>query len=376
MEKYRILHITPWFPTEESPANGIFVRRHIQSISPSCSNITLHITYKTGTGSKLLKRGENQYECIVGIPKDQWILKELFSYKAIIRCFSKLNSKNAIDSVHFHIAYPHLRFTKKLKKKLKVPLLIIEHWTAYHFNFHIEKEKKLKKIKQIFHHDIPVATVSHALRKDIEEFSGVEIKKHYLLNNIVDTEVFNHPVSNDKVKFFMMASWGNHKNPFPILEALTELKKEIDFELVIGGLGAEIEKIKSFVFQSNLKEVTNFTGWLTPSEASEQFKNSSFFLHCTTYETASVVCMESLCCGTPVIASSLPAIAEYLTDDYGILVEDNTAKGWLNAVKKGLSHQYSPDEMSLEFTERFSMNTIGKKYFEITENVIANYGNE
>jgi glycosyltransferase involved in cell wall biosynthesis len=74
-------------------------------------------------------------------------------------------------------------------------------------------------------------------------------------------------------------------------------------------------------------------GKLSFAEAACEMQNASYFLHASNYETFSLVCAEALSCGTPVVASAVGGVPEYLNDKNGILVSDNTVESWTNCLK-------------------------------------------
>ncbi|MDQ7085037.1 MAG: hypothetical protein Q9M36_08930 [Sulfurovum sp.] len=91
------------------------------------------------------------------------------------------------------------------KHIIKRPILISEHWSAYHFNFYMPWEsKKLERIKKIFRQNIPIITVSKTLLNDIENFSNTQIPSSIIIPNVIDQSTFfyNKKENNQVSTFF------------------------------------------------------------------------------------------------------------------------------------------------------------------------------
>jgi glycosyltransferase involved in cell wall biosynthesis len=76
----------------------------------------------------------------------------------------------------------------------------------------------------------------------------------------------------------------------------------------------ELGLLNSFVFFDDPKNHTEIASLLKESIALVMFSN---------YETFGVVIAESLACGTPVIATKIPATEALVKENFGILVEPN-----------------------------------------------------
>jgi glycosyltransferase involved in cell wall biosynthesis len=125
--------------------------------------------------------------------------------------------------------------------------------------------------------------------------------------------------------------------------------------------------MKQMVSDYNLKENVTFLGTLSSKEIAEEMNSTNYFLHNSDYETFSVVCAEALMCGTPVIASNVGAIPEYLTDEMGILVNDNSVESWKKVILNSLEDNYlfNNQNIALNAKKIFSKEVIGKKYNSI-----------
>jgi glycosyltransferase involved in cell wall biosynthesis len=276
----------------------------------------------------------------------------------------KIKKKN-IKCYNFHIAYPLLTYSRIFTWFIKKPIFVTEHWSAYHFNFGMNK--KLKRIQHIFKNKkLKLICVSNALANDIKNYSETNLDIN-ILYNVVDEKVFKYEnglkTSNS---FFLVSYWKSPKNPFIIIKACHQLKENLNlkFSLRIAGEGPLIDKMKKMVKDCNLEDYVVFLGTMSSKEIANEMNSSTYFIHNSNYETFSVVCAEALMCGTPVIASNVGAIPEYLTTDMGVLVDDNTIENWEKILLNALNNNYVFDNEKIAMSAKkyFSKEIIGQKY--------------
>lgn len=336
----KILHITNWYPNKWNDVEALFIKEQFDFFSEVSNAKLLHV--QVVEGDKWFK-----YERVSCSNKETgyYITTRIKTFRIIellttfLLFWALFRSKvKQYDILHFHIAYPLLTYYYLWKKIIKIPLIISEHWSAYHFNFFMPKEtKKLDRMKNIFHQGLAVITVSKALLDDIQTFSGTKEFPAYVIPNVIDLNVYNYkeqPRTNDKPRFFIVNLWRSIKNPYPMLEAFSKLAKEdVDFELRIGGYGPILDDMKNFVDEHGLHEKISFLGKMYKEEIAKEMNEADAYLFASEYETFSVVCAQALSCGCPLIGPALPAIMEYAGIDDMIMLNSNDVEGWEVALK-------------------------------------------
>lgn len=371
----RILHITYWYPHEESPQNGIFIKNHIDGLQGHCENEVIHIQVKRA--NSIWKKSISKSSVIYKTRFAKYYkIQEKWSLKALREVFEQ-RDMSTYDAVNIHIASPLGNQIDYFRNKYKIPFIVTEHWTAYHRFFGLDpKAPGLQRMKDIFKQKFKLITVSKALAEDIKRFSDVERLNFEVVPNIIDTEIFQYKSDDNKdLTFFMLTNWSPEKNPIALLKALSKL--DTDFHLRIGGEGVLLKDMKTFVKKKELNSKVTFLGRITPQEAAQEFQKASFFLHSAHYETFSVVCAEALCCGCPVIASNIPAITEYLDSDSGKLVDDfrkseqqlieNT---WLNTLNELNTKEFDRSKIAQKFQDKFGVERVSQQYFDVIKKYI------
>jgi len=373
----RILHLTNWYPNNTNPYEALWIQKHVEALDANViysSVIHLNVENSNRIKWENYKSKRDVRHFLLKIPFHIWRINEWVTFILLWYVLLFKVQLSRYDLINIHIAYPLCVYLGWIKRFTKLPIVITEHWSAYHFGFHISNLKKKKRIQQIFHHETPVITVSEALKNDIKKFANTNNFPSYVIPNIVDTRIFyfkNIPISSNPT-FFMVSQWKAPKQPILVLEAFQEI---IQFyphaKLRIGGYGPQEKQIRDFILNNQLQNHVRYLGKLSPMSIADEMNAAWGFIHPSDYETFSVVCAEAVCCGTPVIASNVGGIPEFVVNNNnGILVENSPEK-FLAAIKEVIQLQNKFDRKKISESTRaiFSKEAVGKNYFEVLQKI-------
>ncbi len=359
----KILHIANWYPSKEHPFTALWVRKHIESLGTDHESFVYHIEISKGpfrfTSSS---EAHNHRNYLLRLPWQIWKINEVLYFLLLAYILVFREKKHQWDLMNVHIAYPLLTYFHRLKRWIKCPVVISEHWSAYHYEFNLPGSSKLDPIRRIFSHNIPVITVSKSLGEDIQRFSAAAFANH-VVPNIVDDRCF-YPADQTKTKdyFFMVSQWKDPKRPELAIEAFDRLRAEHpQLKLIIAGYGPQLPAL-----QEQYKDHDHIE-WIGPKhaeEVSEYMREALALIHPSDYETFSVVCAEALACQCPVIASAVGGIPEFVNDKNGFLVNSNTVEDFYQAMKDCVDQ--APPMTNLP---DFSSMAVGKKYIEVLQSV-------
>lgn len=345
----------------------------MEAVPNSQSHKVYHITVSPGKQFAFQQWDDKGvHHCVWHVPTKRWLIIEALNFLLLFYylCFKRIHA--GFDVVNFHIAYPQLVFWGFLKYSLKKPVIISEHWSAYHYNFGVEK--KLARVQNIFKHDLPLITVSRSLLKDIEDFSECKFSLSFVIPNVIDTNIFKYHerTASDAVTFLMISQWKLPKRPDIVIRAFAKLKEQEEgqtFKLRIGGYGLQLDEMKSLTDLLGLSDSVSFLGVLDPANIAVEMNRCNAFLHCSDYETFSVVCAESISCGTPVVASDVGGIREFINNTNGKLVKVNTVPEWLFALRQFADGQFDRNRISMDAGAMFSSAAVGVRYFETLKRI-------
>lgn len=352
LKKLRILHITPWFPSEENPSHGIWIQRHIESLAPICDNQVVHMSLSEGKYTVQRSSREGFEHIAIRVPSKRWLIKEFVYFRVLKKT---LKAHDSFDLINFHIAYPGLVFAHRLKDEIRKKIVITEHWSAYHFHFF--SDKPLNRIKRIFSHGFPLITVSSQLHKDIEHFAGRPIPERIVPNG-VNTSTFKLNTSQSREKTLLLgAYWKKPKRPFLFLAAAEEfLHNNPEWKVKIFGYGPSSTALEIWCEHNNQE----YLGRLTPDQVAIEMCKCYGYVMPSDYETFSVGCAEALCCGTPILISDRGALPDHLHGENGIPVMESE---WPAAIEQFTSKRWDNTKISEAAVRKYSYAAVGMSYF-------------
>ncbi len=355
----KVLHIATWFVSEQDPNKAIWIKRHLESLETHVQEqFVVHLEVIGGEKFKFYKKDwKKGFQRKLTVPSRSWFLLELLT-SVLLFCYLKKVGLHRFDIVNFHIAYPTLTYWHIIKRFFSIPVVITEHWSAYHFNFGVDKP--LPRVQRIFRQNIPVITVSNSLAADIRKFANSEFQR-FIIPNVVEASIYSPNLSVEREnEFFMVSQWNWPKRPMVVLEAFAELiKTHPDFKLKIGGYGMDYQAIRNWIKQNQMDGKVLLLGRLQAEEVANELMRCKAFIHCSEYETFSVVCAEAVSCHTPVIASRVGGIVEVVSEKEGILLESMNTHDWSNAMKEAIHRRFHFRD------NRFTKARVGEMYYNV-----------
>jgi len=365
----KILHIANWYPNKWDNIQSKFIKEQYKVFTEVTDTKLINVQVRDGKKwitYEYIKYSEHEegYYLLTKIKVNKII--ELLTTLLLLWVLIKSKYKR-YDMLHFHIAYPLLIHYYIWKFFIRIPIIISEHWSAYHFNFNLPKNtKKLSTVRKIFKQNIPVITVSKALGEDIKTFANVSDFPLCIIPNIIDTKIFylkNIP-QNKIPTFFIVNYWRDIKNPFPMLKGFSKLK--IQYRLKIGGYGDLYQDIKTFVRKYKMEDKVVFLEKMTAEEISNTFNHSDIYLYTSLYETFSVICAEAISCGIPLMGPKIDAILEYTDENNAIYIEKNDDDFWFNALNSYITNHNGFNRLNIsnEAKKVFSHEKIKKNYLK------------
>jgi glycosyltransferase involved in cell wall biosynthesis len=361
------LHIVGWYPNAIKPFEAPFIQRHIAALAPHMRNTVWQLDVRQGSSWSMARNGPRaDRTMIITTPLRRWLIIEWLATLNILWAWSTRDRSQKYDLVNFHIAYPNCTRIAWLQRVIGLPVIMTEHWSIYRMGFR-SGSRGIDRIRRIFHAGVPLIVVSHALEQDITSFAGPPAPRVHIVPNAIDTAVFQ-PREQEPPRpgcFFAIATWKYPKRPLVMLEAIRILRDQgRSVKLRIAGGGPELDTIAGAVKRLGLENEVELLGQASPELAAREMRQAHALIHVSDHETYSAVCAEALCCGTPVFASNVGGIPEYLEKDMGVLVDANDAARWATVIAEQWEATLQMDRAAIaaRMQANCSMQIVGERY--------------
>jgi len=385
-QKLRVLFLPKWYPSKFDISDGNFIENHAKAVHTKCTLGVIFVHSSPHEENKYhieksAPHGFNEYRIFYRKPKSSIrIFNQLIGFIRYFKSqrigYRRYISENGVPQLnHIHINGRSAMLALYLRFKFNIPFILTEHWSGY------TKENGafkgyLRKLAYRFiaKNSSYITTVSNFLKKSMQSH-GIQ-GEFELVPNVVDTSVFSiqkkKPSTIKRIIHISNLSY-SPKNLHLIIEALDQVGKErIDFEFDLIGTGPKEDEMIDKLNQSSIKDRYKFYGEVPMKMVSEVLSNASFLLLYSSYETQSVVLIESFACGVPVLSSKVGGIPEYMDEEKGFFVQPNNMGELISSIHQMLdkANTYNAEKIRQYAISKFSEEVIAQRFLSLYEKVL------
>ena len=355
MPPIRLLTFTTLFPDSERPNHGIFVEnrlRHLVATGAATSTVLAPVPFfpfrsaRFGAWARFarVKRREQRHGLAVHhprypvIPRFGMSAAPLLLYWASRRALGRLLADGlAFDAIDAHYVYPDG---------------VAAVWLGRHFGKPVVITARGSDVTELPDYAVPcwfirravaradgLVGVSSAVRDRLIEL-GADPARAVVLRNGVDTAAF-HPVDRDAARAALgltrptLVSVGGlveRKGHHRTIEAMLELP---EFDLIIVGEGPERAALEAQISSLGLGGRVRLLGPHPHARLPQFYGAADAMVLASSREGWANVLLESMACGTPVVASNIPGNPEVVREPAaGLVVETNTPAGIAAGVRR------------------------------------------
>lgn len=226
----------------------------------------------------------------------------------------EIKSSDESIAIHFHNQYNMFFFlkttSKKLRKKVKTYYTVHSYiWSDTWENIQSTIRKKYFQEVYCVRHADKVFVLNKTTEKHLVERLSINKEKIVLIDNGVNTDIYNYnprQKRSDKITFFHSGSVCDRKNQMECIQRLSAyMKKDKNIEFLYAGGIIETEykqNIDNFVKENRLENQVIYLGELSPGvEISKYYSSSKAFIFPSKAEAFSLVLLEAMSCGLPII---------------------------------------------------------------------------
>lgn len=266
------------------------------------------------------------------------------------RAFKRFQKSNQFDIIHWH-SLEKGGIGLLLNNSARSKNIITLHGKCYPSSDQFFIKRFI--VQLIFNKADKIIAVSKEAEKNALFYKVAKGKVHYI-PNWVDTEIFKpNPAAKGKDETRSILYVGRmvkHKGIEIIIRALNDLlKKGINIKGIFVGDGPDREFFISMSNKLGIREHVEFPGFLSPETSIERLVNyyskADVFVLLSKSEGQSKVLLESMSCGTPVIAYETGGIPEIVTEDVGVLLKERSVEALKRAICELLSNDNKRREM-------------------------------
>ena len=379
--RLNVLILPRWYPNRYDPMPGLFVKSQAEALSLHCNVTVLYVHPDPDCPSK--KEFDLSFENGVRAirvyyrPGNNRIRRWIRFYQAHMDGLGMIKG-DLPGLIHVHVLTREGLMGYLIARRLRIPYVITEHWSRYFpENDFFRGFFKVRFTRFLVSRAAAVMAVSGKLKQAMIA-KGIRHPEFFVVPNTVDTERFHLPAGppsgEKKIVLHVSCFDDRSKNITGLLDAVRILaRKRTDFVLHLAGDGPDLTRIREYASGLGLTEQTVvFTGLRSEGELAGDYGNACFTVLSSRFETFGTVIIESLACGTPVLATDTGIAAEVLNEANGLLVKPGDSEGLVNGLDAMLDRCNASDRTRVKKSlgDRYTPNNVAGRLMEIYRKVL------
>jgi teichuronic acid biosynthesis glycosyltransferase TuaC len=364
----KILTFSTLFPNTEKPGHGIFVEtrlRHLVASGKVESRVVAPVPWFPSTHERFgnyarlarVPREETRHSIRVQhprypvLPKIGMNVAPALLAQSVKPAIARIIDEGYdFDLIDAHYFYPDGVAAAMLGRYFNKPVVV----TARGSDITLFPKYRLPRtmIRWAASQATAVITVCNALRSEVVAL-GVDENLVTSLRNGVDLELFR-PLDRTPNERFTLLTVGHLvpvKGQDLIIAALPLLP---DVELVLAGEGPDRKKLEAQARWLGVEDRVRFLGAVPQSELPRHYSSADALVLASSREGWANVLLESMACGTPVVASRVYGTPEVVASSAaGVLMAERTPQALADSVNT-LRARYPDRAATRRYAEGFS----------------------
>ncbi len=394
MTPIRLLTFSTLFPNNARPNHGVFVEnrlRHLVASGEASSTVVApvpwfpfdHAWFGDWAMNARVDDQETRHGLTVRhprypvIPRFGMSLAPVLLYRAMLPVIRRLLDQGAgVDAIDAHYLYPDGVAAVWLGQRFRLPVVMTARGTDVSLIPQFPRARRL--IQEAMNGAAAMIAVSSALKDAMVEI-GALAAKVTVLRNGVDTTLFRQPTDRPAAR----AAWGmkrptlisvglliERKGHHRTIEAMTRLP---ELDLVIVGEGPERDRLTALAGRHGLGDRVRLIGALPHADLPALYGAADASVLSSSREGWANVLLESMACGTPVVASPIWGNPEVVRSPAaGVITHENSADGIVEGVRRLFADPPSR-QATRDYAEPLSWDETTAGQLEIFRRVIADW---
>lgn len=334
-----IVLTTPQIPTPDFPYN-IYVVEQARALQRQGHRVLLLRVWQRADGGLgyLFEESVEGYHKIQTLQVGYPVIRGagyLPCLIAAIRALLRIGHCFKPDIIHSHVTLPVGFAAVMAGKLLGLPVMVTEHWGPV--GDLIENRLGAWAMRFAIRHADQVVAVSDYLKSEM--ISELRITRHIaVIPNLFDrSKFYPTPLNGDTegtLDVLFVGRGGDlRKGNRLVLEAFASALplSAMPLRLVMAGRGLE-EELLPLAERLGVHQNCVFTGALPIERLADLMRHCGFLVVASRYETFSLVLIEAMACGKPVIATRCGGPEELVTPETGMLVPVDDTEAMADAM--------------------------------------------
>lgn len=189
--------------------------------------------------------------------------------------------------------------------------------------------------------------------------NGIDLQTFYPREEDTVTQKYN--ISDDKKIILGVASvWDERKG----LKVFRDLAKELSGEYRIVLVGLSKRQIAGLP-----ENIIGIPRTESADELAQLYTKAAIFINPSKEESFSLVTIEAMACGTPVIAMDTSAPRELVSGSNGVLLSDDNVQNYLKAIRD-IEQKDLDKNLIVDSIQQYSVGNMTKKVLDIYEELL------
>lgn len=388
----KVLVYTSLFPNHIQPNKGIFIKHrvlhfaklpgcHIKVVAPVPYSPAWRFLGERYAYSKIRSHEDMEVASVFHpryllIPKVSMLFHGVFLFLTNFLLVKRIYDEFRFDIIDGHYIYPDGLAAVLLGKAMKKPVVLSARGSDIHTftGFKLILPMIKYALKEADH----IVSVCEALKSEMIEM-GVPAEKISTIPNGVDTKDFamiersearrQLDISENQKILLSVGSLLPVKGFHVLLEALNIVLQNVNVHLYIIGEGPERGFLTAKIEKLGLGGKVTLLGERPNSELKAWYNAADVFCLASSREGWANVIMESLACGTPVVATGVWGAPEIITSqNMGLLVEQ-TPKSIAGGLVEGLGRKWDRNCIRKAIANR-TWDLVAAEVKEVFESVL------
>lgn len=326
---------------------------------------------------KLKDYWEGLFQMVYGLTA----LKSFFFSRMISRLFLKYYHEIMPDLINFHDLTPANIELVSLCNKLSIKYVITDHlyigsdgWDSNNYMRDAEKAVFSRE-------NITISVVSSGVKKRLlYDFPCLSEKQIWVIANGTRLEYLpGHNINKDRIKFICIGNIMARKNQIQLLKAIQLLSKEVRGRILVEFIGADLTHcFEKQIEEMGCSDVAKYRGEVPFESMSECYRSADYTITVSLNEGFGLTIIEGFVYGVPAILyEDLDSFDDIYDDKSCLAIRERDDLSLAKALERAINLRDTWDRDYIqEYSEKFSMQQVGKKFVEMFNDIINNSYND